>query len=63
MKLPSPSCSPAEPAITTLLSVRADTVAEERTVSPPAMLAPPSASIAPLMSTVPVNVETPDTLS
>ena len=27
------------------------------------MFAPPSASIAPLISTVPVNVETPDTLS
>ena len=57
------SKAPDVPAITTLLSVRSETVAEERTVSPPAMFAPPSASIAPFTSKVPVNVETPDTFN
>ena len=63
VRFPESSKAPDAPAITTLLSVRSETVAELKTVSPPAILAPPSASIAPLMSTVPVNVETPDTLS
>ena len=63
VRFPESSKAPDVPAMTTLLSVRSETVAELNTVSPPAILAPPSASIAPLISTVPVNVETPDTLS
>ena len=63
VRFPLSSSAPPVPAITTRLSVRSETVAELSVVSPPAMFAPPSASIAPLISTVPVNVETPDTLS
>ena len=50
------------PARTTLPSVRSE-IAAELATKPPAILAPPSASIAPLTSTVPVNVETPDTFN
>ena len=63
VKFAESSKAPDVPAMTTLLSVRSETVAELNTVSPPAILAPPSASIAPLISTVPVNVETPDTFN
>ena len=62
VRFPESSSSPDVPARTTLPSVRSE-IAAELATKPPAILAPPSASIAPLTSTVPVNVETPDTLS
>ena len=62
VRFPESSSSPDVPAKTTLPSVRSDIAAEFAT-KPPAMFAPPSASIAPLTSTVPVNVETPDTFN
>ena len=62
VKFPESSNSPAVPARTTLPEVRSE-IAAELATKPPAMFAPPSASIAPFTSTVPVNVETPDTLS
>ena len=46
--MPLSSRAPEVPAITTLLSVRSLTVAEERTVSAPEILAPPLPSMAPV---------------
>jgi len=56
VRLALSSREPEVPARTTLPEVRSDTVAEERTVSPPEISAPPFASIAP------VKVERPVTL-
>ena len=45
VRFASSSRAPEEPAITTRLSVRSLTVAEERVVSPPEISAPPLPSI------------------
>ena len=52
VKLPLSSNSPEDPAITTRLSVRSLTCAE-LTTKPPAIFAPPFASIAPLIVVIP----------
>ena len=53
VKFESSSRAPEVPAMTTRLLVKSLTVAEERTVSPPEMLAPASPSIAPLIVVIP----------
>ena len=65
VRFPESSKAPDVPAITTRLSVKSDTVAELRTVSPPEILAPPFASNAPPTVVIPVtftaaNVAPPD---
>ena len=60
VKLASSSSSPEVPAITTRLSVRSLTAAELAT-NPPAMFAPPFASMAPVIVVKPVNVVLPST--